>query len=164
MQLILGLLLTAGIFYALKEWAALPPAQRRKWGLIGGLGALFLLLLVLVATGRIHVVTALVAGIVPFLRRLWNLRGLLPWVRRLWPGAGAGARSGAGGAATAGGRMTVEEAWRVLGVPANASREAIISAHRRLMQRVHPDRGGSDDLAVRVNDAKEVLLKALDNG
>jgi len=163
MQLILGLLLTAGIFYALKEWAALPSAQRRKWGLIGGLGALFLLLLLLVATGRIHVITALVAGIVPFLRRLWNLRGLLPWVRRLWPGAGA--RSGAGGAdAAAAGRMTVKEARRVLGVPADASREAIISAHRRLMQRVHPDRGGSDDLAVRVNEAKEVLLKALDNG
>ena len=51
-----------------------------------------------------------------------------------------------------------EEAYKVLGLQPGASREAIKAAHRRLMQRVHPDHGGSDELAARVNKAKDLLL------
>lgn len=50
------------------------------------------------------------------------------------------------------------EAYRVLGLAPGASKEAIKAAHRRLMQRVHPDHGGSDELAARVNRAKDLLL------
>ena len=49
-------------------------------------------------------------------------------------------------------------ARRVLGVDAGADRDEIIAAHRRLTAQVHPDRGGSDWLAARVNEAREVLL------
>ena len=57
-------------------------------------------------------------------------------------------------------RVTLEreEAYRVLGLQPGASKEAIKAAHRRLMQRVHPDHGGSDELAARVNKAKDLLL------
>jgi hypothetical protein len=54
--------------------------------------------------------------------------------------------------------MEREEAYKVLGLQPGASREAIKAAHRRLMQRVHPDHGGSDELAARVNRAKDLLL------
>ena len=54
--------------------------------------------------------------------------------------------------------MSREEAYAVLGLEPGADRRAIIEAHRRLMQRVHPDRGGSDFLAAKINQAKEVLL------
>ena len=57
--------------------------------------------------------------------------------------------------------MGRKEAAEVLGVPENASRDEIVKAHRRLMQRVHPDRGGSDFLAAKINQAKDVLLNAL---
>lgn len=54
-----------------------------------------------------------------------------------------------------------EEAWQVLGLQAGANREDIIKAHKRLMQKLHPDRGGNDYLAAKVNAAKDRLLKNL---
>lgn len=57
-----------------------------------------------------------------------------------------------------GGRMTRAEALAVLGLEEGADEAAIRSAHRRLMQAAHPDRGGSDWLASRVNEARDLLL------
>ena len=54
--------------------------------------------------------------------------------------------------------MTRDEALAVLGLAEGASDEEIRAAHRRLIQRMHPDVGGSADLAARINRAKDVLL------
>lgn len=67
------------------------------------------------------------------------------------PGAGQGAPAGSG-------TMTKQEAYQILGLEEGASAAAIRKAHRSLMQRVHPDRGGSSFLAARINQAKDILL------
>ncbi len=67
------------------------------------------------------------------------------------PGAGSGASSSRG--------MGTDEAYLVLGLNPGASRAEINAAHRGLIKRFHPDRGGTDYLAAKVNEAKDVLLK-----
>lgn len=57
--------------------------------------------------------------------------------------------------------MTTEDARRLLGVGPDASLDEIRAAHHRLMQRVHPDNGGSAELATRVNLARDTLVGAL---
>ncbi|MDB5486312.1 MAG: hypothetical protein JWQ58_27 [Reyranella sp.] len=54
--------------------------------------------------------------------------------------------------------MTRDEALAVLGLAEGASVDEIRVAHRRLIQRMHPDVGGTADLAARINRAKDVLL------
>lgn len=55
-------------------------------------------------------------------------------------------------------KMSEEEARSILGVAVGASREEIIETHRRFIQKNHPDRGGSNYLAAKINQAKDVLL------
>jgi len=56
------------------------------------------------------------------------------------------------------GNISRAEAFAILGLSDGADRKAIIDAHRRLMQKLHPDRGGNDYLAAKVNQAKDMLL------
>ncbi len=54
--------------------------------------------------------------------------------------------------------MSVEEAYEVLGLKPGVSKDSIIAAHRKLIQKNHPDRGGSDYLASKINLAKNILI------
>jgi hypothetical protein len=56
--------------------------------------------------------------------------------------------------------MRTEEAYQILGLEPGATEEAIRAAHRALIARLHPDRGGSTHLAALVNRAKDVALAA----
>jgi DnaJ domain len=78
---------------------------------------------------------------------------------RLWPagrpddGTGEAPRT-----QQSGGKMSRAEALRVLGLPDRASEDDIRAAHRKLILSNHPDKGGSDYLASKINEAKDVLL------
>ncbi len=62
-----------------------------------------------------------------------------------------------GGTANAAG-VTRAEALAVLGLREGASEEDIVAAHRTLIQKLHPDRGGNDYLAAKINEAKDFLI------
>jgi len=96
-------------------------------------GAVFLLGLRFLTTGKVLLGSALMAG------------GLLY----------GGYRRGRFGRPAA---MPLEDARRLLGVSADADLAEIRAAHRRLIARVHPDAGGSEELARRINAARDALI------
>ena len=60
----------------------------------------------------------------------------------------------------AGPPMGINEARRLLGLEPGADAEAVRTAHRRIIARVHPDAGGSEELARKINMARDLLLKS----
>ncbi|MGP8231643.1 MAG: DnaJ domain-containing protein [Methylovirgula sp.] len=57
------------------------------------------------------------------------------------------------------GVMSEDEAYEVLGLHKGATRDDVMRSHRSLIKKLHPDHGGPTDLAARVNEAKDVLMR-----
>ena len=147
---LLGLVALLVVMGALGAFSRAEIATIKQFGLwVVGIGGLLLgVLLLLTGRGAVAVSALLLLG--PL---LWSWIGE---TRLRGPGAGAtGTRSRP---APSRGRMSRDEAYQVLGLAPGASREDIRAAHRRLMRAAHPDAGGSDWLAVRINEARDVLL------
>ncbi len=139
-------------------------AERKKmimWSAIGGVLAVLGLLAI---TGHLNIITAMIAGAVALLPRAIQLAKYLPFINRMYQQHGSQQAQNNGqnqqGSQPSNGkhRMSAEQAREVLGLKPDCTKEDIIQAHRRMMQKVHPDRGGSDYLASQINTAKDVLL------
>lgn len=149
--LIFGLL--AVLLWGLRWFMRTPPQEviaklRGRGGV--GLAAALILLALLIHSWLLPVLGAIGAVVIRGLPYLLDL--LRTWQQR--PQADAGGFGGRRGAMP----ESVAEAYEILGLKPGASRAEIIAAHRRLVQKVHPDRGGSDFLAAQINRAKEILL------
>ena len=132
--------------------------ERKKmifWSIIGSLGAI---LLILAVTGHLNIITAAIAGLVALLPRAMQFAKYLPLINRLYqkdsPQHQQQAQTPPPGRQT----MGLDEAREVLGLKPGHTKDDVIQAHRRMMQKVHPDRGGSDYLAAQINKAKDTLL------
>jgi hypothetical protein len=120
---------------------------------IAALGGLSLALL-LILSGRIGVALGALTLFGPLIWNYWRASQLGGPRGRPNPGPG-----GQGGAAPRrSSAMTRDEAYQVLGLHAGATEAEIRAAHHRLMRAAHPDAGGSDWVAARVNQARDVLL------
>ena len=162
--LLLAVVITLGwILY--KKYQKLPPPQQRKmlWRL--ATGGFIGVLILLVATGRIHWLGAVLGALLPFLRMAMGLLiQMFPmWLQRKQQHKTAepDAQQPASSAS-----LSVNEALEILGIKGDfyagaVTRDMINSAHRSLIQKLHPDRGGNDYLAAKINQARDTLLGAL---
>lgn len=160
-RIYLVLLLIIISFFVLRKFLKTPPAQVARYIKLSALGVIGMILLYLGATGRLTWLFALLGVAIAFMFRLMPvLLHYAPQLHRLWAEFNA-ARQGTSQrqrSSSAPGRMSIEEAYEVLGLKMGASKQEIIAAHRKLMQKLHPDRGGSDYLAAKINQAKKILL------
>lgn len=137
----------AGFFFLSRWW------RRSKRSAHGSYVAVAIgiatLLLLLAIRGGAEIAVPLTALFIPF---------LAGWLNTAWLKLGSSSKSGSSNSKGSSGDIDRVEAYRILGLQPNASDEEIQAAYRRLMQRVHPDQGGSAYLAVRLNQARKVLL------
>lgn len=162
-KVLLAVIAVIAVWVWMAHLRKLPRYQQRKQLLKYGGWALLGVLLFMALTGRAHWIVAALGAMVPLVRFLigigFQMFPLLRGRRQAQAQSHAPPPSAQG--------MTVAEALATLGLnnavrrDEQLDRAMVVNAHRRLMQKVHPDRGGSDYLAAKINEAKDVLLKSV---
>jgi len=139
------------------------PGTQKKWLFIQmGVGVFCVSLLVILMTGRIHWLGIVVGCMIPILK-IFLVKEPINDINKSQPDS---VENQANQAQPSRSTMEIKEALSILGLEGDISSGAItanivIDTHRKLIQKFHPDRGGNDYLAAKINQAKDVLLKAL---
>lgn len=137
----------AGVFFLSRWWRC--SKQNVHGSYVAVAIGIANLLLLLAIRGGAEIVVPLIALLIPFLAGWLNTVRLKP---------GLSSKSGTSNSEGSSGNIDRVEAYQILGLQPNASDEEIQAAYRRLIQRVHPDQGGSAYLAARLNQARKALL------
>ncbi|ACE85127.1 J domain-containing protein [Cellvibrio japonicus] len=153
--LILAVVITLGVIgYA--RYKQLPPDQKRKMLWRVGTGVFLGVLVLLVITGRMHWVGAALGALLPFARSAFGLvmQALPLWMKHRQQKAESPKPAS---------KLAIDEALEVLGLKGDIRKgeineEMVNDAHRRLIQKLHPDRGGNDYLAAKINQARDLLI------
>lgn len=146
--LAIGILLAAALMVLLNWWANTDVKTAKSavlWGIFLVCG---LLALLLIASGKG------IAAIVPVGVAIWKS---LPVLRGLGNIGGGSDRTSSPRAGHS--DLTITEAYDILGLKPGASDDEIMAAYRKLMAKCHPDTGGNDWMAAKLNEAKDLLLK-----
>ena len=158
---ILGILLLVGVLLLMLGFADADPAVMarilKKTFLIAAAGVL----VYLAVTGRLGAAAGGLAGWAILALRWHGIWRQVKQAREDYQdfrdgGAGAGVGSRGSGRS---GPITRHEALEILGLEEGADEAAIREAHHRLMVKIHPDQGGSNWLATRINQARDLLLR-----
>ena len=250
MHILIGFLAALLVFSLIKYGINSSPKQRRQLAYIVAIGLAASILLLLLLTGRIHFLAAVVAAAIPFAKKLPSLLRYVPLFRYLKQQLGGAKDNGPENVSTVvtsllamsleqfsgkidgeillgefkgkhltqlsqpqlftlyqlasdqypdsvpvfdaflkrhigeewrkksaqfgfqfdelnvpvhSSEMDVSQALQILGLTEGASKREVLDAHRKLMQKLHPDRGGSNFLAAQVNTAKDVLLESIES-
>lgn len=156
--LLLGVLVLA-LLWAIGRWGVNKPPRQLRWTGLALLAGLCLALAVwLAVTGRL-------AGAAAFATGAFALYGRYRWIKGIVERIASAGRApgGQGQSQARQGNNGIDEAYAILGLKPGANKDAVLAAHRRLMRLVHPDHGGTDYLAARINQARDVLLEYLEH-
>lgn len=147
-------------FYCRNRLKNTPSTQRKQLILSWLLWLAVAAVVVMAITGRLHWIGGLLAITVPFVRQfiLWFIQKRLGQAR---PQQQSHQQSQQSSAPIADKNIDVEEALKLLNLEPDFDQQQLTQAHRRMMQKNHPDQGGSDYIAAMINQAKDVLEKEL---
>lgn len=139
----LGILLVVILHTTLKFFAKAQPSTIRKTIKWLAIAAVVAIIFFLIRFGLLHMaaIVSFLSVVVPLLQRFKAVKS-----RNNTPASNTS-------------RMSREEALEILGLHSGqTSRTEIQAAHRRMIQKNHPDQGGSKYLASKINEARDVLL------
>lgn len=156
--LIFGICAAVGLMLLMRWLSVASPSDAKRtlaWSLAGivVLAAIFLAM-----TGRLAWAGAAISALIPWAMRAFRFHALWREAKRAFGGGPQPNGRQAPPPRRDRGRMSPDEAYAILGLKPGASKDDIQIAYKRLIQKMHPDAGGSDVLAAQINEARDVLM------